>query len=275
MKSHGFETEIEVAAAIDAGHLSLSLEPEIVLATRRCESVRVRPWLTLPGIGPIDARLFASSIGRQGRTAVFAYALLERSLAEVTRLAVRGAFVRAVVEVDPELVATRGFACVVKDELADTGLPPSAITLEIDVPWSASTTRTVGENLEALVGSGIAARLPRVKDLDSLCTRLDELPFTELSVHRGLVNHLLADARSERREVLARLRRCRPDLRIVAEGGSHLAEAEALSACGFTVVRDDGFGPGLGTAALVRLLRRESSPGRRTRDVGSSVREIA
>ena len=56
MKSHGFETEIEVAAAIDAGHLSLSLEPEIVLATRRCESVRVRPWLTLPGIGPIDAR---------------------------------------------------------------------------------------------------------------------------------------------------------------------------------------------------------------------------
>jgi diguanylate cyclase (GGDEF)-like protein len=249
------ERESGLRRAFERGELRLRYQAQVRLATGRVAGVEALARWQHPGLGLVPAARFVGLAERRGLGAE----LDAWALAEACREAAgwERADLVVAVNVCPAQVARPELAETVRRALADSGLEPGRLCLE--VPEAAILADPVrgAAGLRALAATG--ARLA-VDDagadlarLAALATRAAPLPIDVLKVDRPHVAAVTADAG---RAVVLRALRLAAELgaTVIAEGVEHPAQVEALHELGCPLAQGHHFAPPVTSDGIARLL---------------------
>jgi diguanylate cyclase (GGDEF)-like protein len=132
-----------------------------------------------------------------------------------------------------------GVAAMVRDALAETGLPPGRLIVEMTETALAADAARAGREVEALRASGVRVALDDLGAGHASLLALRRHPFTEVKVDRGLVSGIDADPAGRRIVGFIAELGALAGFAVVAEGVERAAELREVEACG--IARAQGF----------------------------------
>jgi diguanylate cyclase (GGDEF)-like protein len=208
--------EQDLRAAVRAGEIRLHFQPIVALASGEVTGVEALARWSREGHGPVPPDVFiavAESLGLIGDLGRRVLADALDSLAGWRRDGLPLRYVA--VNVSPLQLRDPGFAATVADLLADRGLPPASLVLEITEGAVMEASPTVTDALASLRSLGVSLSMDDFGTGYSSLARLGQLPVNEVKVDRSFIASLPADDTMTR--IVLELAN-RFGLRTVAEG---------------------------------------------------------
>jgi diguanylate cyclase (GGDEF)-like protein len=186
------QLERDLAGALERGELELLYQPQVDLASCQMVGVEAIVCWSHPDRGCVSADRLVPMAENSGLIRSIGPWMLEQACGRAAHWQRMGVDLRVAIDVSPAQLRDAGFVDVVMAILAETGLAPERLELEISDRLSAEATREHLVTLEHLKKLGIRLALDgfaAVASLRPLCT----LPLDTIKLDRDLVGALGLD----------------------------------------------------------------------------------
>lgn len=248
------EMELEggLADAVAQGELRLRFQPQVALEDGRLTGVEALVRWQHPTLGELSPALFIPLAERSGRIVELGGWVLEEACRAAVRLHAAG-MPRVPVSVNVSAVQLRrpGFLERVRRALADSGLAPALLELELTESVLMDDASGVADTLAALRGLGLKMAIDDFGTGYSNMAYLGRLPVDRLKIDQGFVRRL--DADREARAITAGIIALANSLGlgVIAEGVEHAWMVPVLRGMGCAEGQGYHFGRPLDEAALL------------------------
>jgi len=211
-------TAADLAAALDGGALRTEFQPQVALATGALIGIEALARWTDAKLGVVPPDRFIPLAERSGLIGALTLGVLRESLAVVIRLRRLHPGATVSVNFSPVLLDDAGLPAQVAGLLAEAGLDPSALVVEVTEGRPFTNQARAAEVLAALRAQGIGCAMDDFGTGYATLPALLQMPFTELKIDRSFVARA-ADLPEAGRLVRATIRLGQAlGLRVVAEG---------------------------------------------------------
>jgi diguanylate cyclase (GGDEF)-like protein len=174
--------ELDLRRALQAGEFSLVYQPLVTLATNELAGMEALMRWTHPKRGAVSPEEFIPIAEDIGLIAPFGAWVLHEACAEALRWPDQ---IRIAVNLSPTQLRDRGFIAKVKRTLADTGLPPWRLELEITERVLMQKDEGVLATLHQLRACGIRIALDDFGTGYSSLNYLRSFPFDRIKIDRS------------------------------------------------------------------------------------------
>jgi diguanylate cyclase (GGDEF)-like protein len=236
-----FQTEQGLRRAIEAGEFELLYQPQVVLETLEVDSVEaLLRWRRPDGQYRTPGEFL--QVAEQTGLIVVINEWVLRSAALAALAWHRGDWptARVAINVSPQQFLDGAFVQRLDRLLAETGLPPRCLEIELTEYVLQTGTQTV-EALRSLYALGVHVALDDFGTGFSSMTSLEKLPLSRVKIDRSLIADVDTNARSA---AIARstIRLCHDlGLEVTAEGVERSSQVEWLLGCGPVSVQGHWF----------------------------------
>jgi diguanylate cyclase (GGDEF)-like protein len=235
--AHRFRLEQALRRAVEAGELMLMYQPQVALHTCEASSVEaLLRWRKSDG-SIATATEFIHIAEKTGLIHELTEWLLRSATSTTAAWRAQGWHrVGVAINVSPPQLLERSFVDHVVKALDVTGLPPSALELELTETVLQTGALTI-DTLRRLRGLGVAIALDDFGIGYSSLTSLEQLPITRVKLDRMLVESVDTNPRSAAiaRSIIALCHGL--GLQVVAEGVEREEQLRFLAACGPVTVQ--------------------------------------
>lgn len=227
----------EALEALRSNAFSLAYQPQLELASGRCESVEALLRARLPDGRPLPPPMLVAAAEDEGRIGFLTSSVLHAALRQISLWATDGLHMRVSVNLSTHNLRDRGFPNVVARSLATWGVDPDRLTLEIVESSMIHSFSEAAASLRRLKDLGVQLSLDDFGTGYSCLAYLRQLPFDELKVDRAFVRNL-NQSPEDRRLVQAIIDLAHNfDLRAVAEGVTDEATLKTLQSMGCDTIQ--------------------------------------
>ncbi|MFN3855617.1 MAG: EAL domain-containing protein [Phreatobacter sp.] len=225
--------------AVDTGSLHAHYQAQVELATNRVIGFESLLRWTHPERGPISPAEFIPVAESSGLIVDLGLWVLRESCRQAKAWLDQGYPSRSVsVNVSPAQFWNMDFETAVSAVLAETGLPPNLLCLELtESLFLDHSEHRLNRTLSALVGLGVRLALDDFGSGYSSLGYLTRLPFDRLKVDRSFVEGVAT--RPEKRKLLGGIIALSRGLglTVVAEGAERQSEVRVLAELGCDIVQ--------------------------------------
>ncbi|MBY3795075.1 EAL domain-containing protein [Rhodococcus fascians] len=244
---------VDLRAALSSNELTMAYQPLVDISTREVVAVEALARWNHHDLGSVEPTEFVAVAERTGLATPLGAWALRVACSDAVRWR---AFSDVVVRVNVSALQLRDheFPAQVATVLADTGLPPNALGLEVtETVWVADTER-VANTVAALHAMGVSLLLDDMGKGHSSMSYLDRYPmFESFKIDKSYVARLPAvRARAIISAIVALARAF--DVTVVGEGVETEEQLEALAATGCDVAQGFLLGRPMSAAAITDLL---------------------
>lgn len=253
-------SRLALVHAHEANQLTVHYQPLIALDTRDCVGVEALLRWEDPAGGPWLPGEFVRAAEETELIIPIGAMVLRTACAQVAEWARTPGHVLGVsVNVSPVQLGDRRFPDVVRTAIAESGLQPERLTLELTESVLMEEDSDVRRTLEALRQLGARVSIDDFGTGYSSLGRIRRLPVDELKIDREFVSELDTDV-SARRIVVAIVELGKAlSLNVVAEGVETEATADLLQQLGCSFAQGYLFGrPSAPEACISALASRQS-----------------
>jgi len=222
----------ELRAAIDNGELLLHYQPIVDLAARTVTGFEALVRWQHPERGLVPPGQFIPVAEESGLVVPLGSWVLREACRGATRLRALGQAPTVAVNVSGQQLVRPGFVAEVQVALADAGLPPGRLVIEVTESVMLDDLSAAVETLGELRRSGIQVAIDDFGTGYSSLSYLSQLPVDILKIDKAFVDHVTDDehAASVALAILDMSRTMR--VVTVAEGVESVAQAEWLERMG-------------------------------------------
>lgn len=249
----------EALEILRSNAFSLAYQPQLDLASGRCESVEALLRSTLADGRPLPPPALVATAEEEGRIGFLTSSILHAALRQVSVWGNTGLPLRVSVNLSTHNLRDRGFPDLVARSLATWGVKPANLTLEIVESSMIHSFTEAAASLHRLKELGVELSLDDFGTGYSCLAYLRQLPFDELKVDRAFVRNL-NQSLEDRRLVQATIDLAHNfDLRAVAEGVEDEATLITLQHMGCDIVQGHVLSPALPAEEFTRWLKGTAS----------------
>lgn len=241
--------EASLGQAMERGEMRLHFVPEWHSDGRLTAEALLR-WQH-PDLGLIPGRRLLPLLRQSGLLAVCGAWTLREACAQAARWAAADRALRLVVNVALEQLAAPDFADGVQAALAETGLPPESLELDVEEAVLAYGEEVHLEALAALAEAGVGLAIDNFGQGLASIRRLGSLPLASLRLDPELVRLGLASSPAVLEATLALAQPL--GLQVVAKGVDQEAQRLRLVDMGFTALQGACLGRPLDAATFARF----------------------
>ena len=235
------ELDNSLRCALDRQEFHLVYQPQLDLASGRIRSVEALIRWIHPTYGQISPMRFIPLAEENGLIERIGLWVLRTACAQAAAWLAAGTPLTVAVNLSPLQFATPDLPQVVMQVLAQTGLPPALLELEITEGAMMDNTITTRAALNALRGQGVRIALDDFGTGYSSLAYLTRMPISNIKIDKCFVSGLLDDGQSKAivRAVLAMAHSL--GMNVTAEGVETLAQAQMLKAMNCQTLQGDYF----------------------------------
>ena len=229
------QLEMELGRALEEGQLSVVYQPQIELATGRMTGLEALVRWQHPERGLVLASEFIRVAEETGLIHPLGRSVLEQSCRDYAGWRAAGAFGQAVqlsVNLSPRQLAGDDIVDATAAVLADTGVDPGSLCLEITESGIVSNAARAGGVLKRLKALGVSIAMDDFGVGYASLGYLERLPIDSLKIDRSLVDGVAEDPRKQRVVATVVALAETLGLDVVAEGIELPEDAEQLIALG-------------------------------------------
>jgi EAL domain-containing protein (putative c-di-GMP-specific phosphodiesterase class I)/ActR/RegA family two-component response regulator len=227
-----------LASAIDTGAVTPHYQPIVDMRTGRVTGAEALVRWNHPEQGVMLPSDIIPEAEVQGVMPALTYRVLDHALRDWKALANGAAHFGISVNVTADMVMRGDFVAKVLDLLAEHGVPPRRLTLDVTEALSVLDVPQICTALCRLRSAGINLALDDFGTGNSSMVALRDLPFNKIKLDRSFVTH--AETRPEERMIMASVTRLARDF-----GLESVAEGIETQGC-FDLVREFGMDYGQG-----------------------------
>ncbi|WP_449385923.1 putative bifunctional diguanylate cyclase/phosphodiesterase [Cellulomonas soli] len=189
------ELESHLRRAVERSELVVEYQPMVDLRTGEVASIEALVRWHHPSWGVVPPDRFIPAAESTGTIVGIGEWVLRRACLDAVELN-RGRELPLAVTVNVSVRQAQdvGFAATVRRALADTGLPPARLVLEVTESLVMDSSATAASTIRELAELGVALSIDDFGAGHSSLVRLRALPVRELKIDGDLVRHLDADA---------------------------------------------------------------------------------
>ncbi len=174
-------------AAIDSGEIWVAYQPQIELATGRiCGAEALVRW-SHPEKGEVSPAEFVLAAEQHDRIDKLTDFVLTDAVRTAAAFARRGIAFDVAVNISARLLERRGLVDRVRRHLADSGLDPARLTLEVTESAAMTSGRSSIRTLEEIGSLGINVSIDDYGTGFSTLDYFKRIPATEVKIDRGFV----------------------------------------------------------------------------------------
>jgi EAL domain-containing protein (putative c-di-GMP-specific phosphodiesterase class I) len=250
---------VEALEVLRSNGFTLAYQPQVDLASGRCESVEALLRATLADGRPLPPPLLVAAAEEEGRIGFLTSSVLHAALRQVSVWTAGGLPMRVSVNLSAHNLRDRGFPHLVARSLETWGVDADRLTLEIVESSMIHSFTDAAASLHRLKDLGVQLSLDDFGTGYSCLAYLRQLPFDELKVDRAFVRGLHQSA-EDRRLVQAIIDLAHSfDLRAVAEGVTDDATLGTLRSMGCDMIQGNVLSEALPADGFTRWLERFAS----------------
>ena len=253
------QLEGRLREALEKNQFSLVFQPQLHLANGRVQHMEALLRWECPGVGFIGPQVFIPVAEEMGLIVRVGEWVMREACREVGRLkrllATRGAPApRVAVNVSAHQLLDEGLVPMVQSALADAGLGPESLEIEITESIFLSDADRALATLEKLRALGIELAIDDFGTGYSSFSYLTQFPFDRLKIDRSLIMNI--DQPGKGHAIVSAIIALAHALgmRVTAEGMETQAQADALAALNCDDIQGYGFSRPLPPRALEKLL---------------------
>jgi len=226
------ELEAQLRSAIATGRLRVEYQPRVALSTRRIEGAEALVRLPLDDGTTVAPDRFIALAERTGLIVPLGRAVLRRACEDAARWQHDGHATRVSVNLSPVQLRDPRLLDDVREALADSGLPASALELELTETALVEDPALVAERMHALRALGATLALDDFGMGYSSLSHLLRFPIDVIKIDRHFISRMATDTDASALVVtLVELGR-RLGMAVVAEGVERPDVLEALTRLG-------------------------------------------
>jgi diguanylate cyclase (GGDEF)-like protein len=240
--------------AIANSELTLVYQPKFDLVTFRIVGVEALLRWTRPDGQLLTPRDFLPLIHRQGLTGAVTDFVLNRALDDALAWRAASFDVPVAVNLFAASLTNLGIPAKIAQALAERGLPPATLTVEITEDMFLDNVERTRVVLEGLRGNGIRIAIDDFVSGYSALPYLRELPVDEVKISRHFVEPILTDPRAANVVRAVMDLACGLGLTAVAEGIENAETANWLSEHGCRIGQGYFLSPLVPAGQLVSML---------------------
>ena len=229
------EVERELRTALDEGHLRVAYQPQVELPTGRMTGLEALVRWQHPERGSIAAGEFIRVAEDTGMIHGLGRWVLVQACRDFARWVESGAVeddVMLAVNLSPRQLQRADIVDAAAEALADTGLDPKRLCLEITEGAVVANAARAGSVLRRLKALGVCIAIDDFGVGYASLGYLERFPIDILKIDRSLVNGLWGDARKYRVVATVMALAETLGLTVIAEGIERPEDAEELMALG-------------------------------------------
>ncbi|MHA6723406.1 EAL domain-containing protein [Sphingomonas sp. RS2018] len=177
-------------AAIDSGEIWVAYQPQLELKTGRiCGAEALVRW-SHPEKGAISPMEFVLAAEQHNRIDKLTEFVLSDAIRMAAGFAARGEAFDVAVNISARLLEKPGLMAIVRHQLAESGLAPERLTLEVTESAAMSSGRASIRTLEELGSLGINVSIDDYGTGFSTLEYFKKIPATEVKIDRSFVASL-------------------------------------------------------------------------------------
>jgi len=227
----------EALEVLRSNAFTLAYQPQLDLASGRCESVEALLRATLPDGRSLPPPLLVATAEEEGKIGFLTSSVLHAALRQVSVWAGAGLPIRVSVNLSAHNLRDRGFPELVARSLETWSVSADRLTLEIVESSMIHSFTEAAAMLRRLKNLGVELSLDDFGTGYSGLAYLSQLPLDELKVDRAFVRNMNRSL-GDRRLVQATIDLAHNfDLRAVAEGVEDQETLETLRAMGCDLIQ--------------------------------------
>ncbi|MGY1728343.1 putative bifunctional diguanylate cyclase/phosphodiesterase [Geodermatophilus sp. SYSU D01062] len=223
--------ETELHGAVDRGEIQVFFQPQIDVATGRTVAVEALARWQHPVLGAVPPGRFVPVAEDSGLIRELGAHVLRRACRTVADWSLEGLELEVAVNVSAAQLTDADFSDVVQRVLAETGLPPERLVLEVTESQVMTEVADRHGHLTRLRSTGIGISIDDFGTGFSSLAQLNHLPATELKIDRSFVDHIPDDRPSPLVAGIVGLAHGL-GLRVVAEGIETPGQLQAVRGIG-------------------------------------------
>ena len=241
--------ELDLRAAIDGGALELAYQPLIDAASRRMIGVEALARWTRVGHGPVSPDIFIPLAETSGLIDSLGLYMLRRACTQ----AMSWPDLKVAVNVSPGQFRNPAFAEHVGAILAEVGMCPSRVTLEVTEGYFIQNPARARGSIDALKALGVEIALDDFGAGFSSVGYLRQFGFDRMKIDRSLIA-MLDDGGRARDMLQATVALARAlEIPVTAEGIEREEQAMILHLCGCDELQGYYFGKPMGAEAISQM----------------------
>ena len=251
------ELDSSLRLALERNEFHLAYQPQVDAATGSVRSVEALIRWNHPARGLVSPLEFIPLAEENGLIDRIGLWVLQTACTDAARWRAQGLALTVAVNLSPLQFKSPGLPQLVIDVLAQTGLPPSCLELEVTEGALMENTNATRAALQALHAHGLRIALDDFGTGYSSLAYLTRMPISNIKVDRCFVAGLLEGGESEAivRAVLAMAHSL--GMRVTAEGVETIEQARALKAMACDCLQGFYFSRPVAAAAIVSLASRQ------------------
>jgi diguanylate cyclase (GGDEF)-like protein len=253
----------DLRRGIDRGELELQFQPKVYLSDRRTAGMEALVRWRHPVRGTMRPDEFIPMVEHSYLMRDLTARVVDMALAQASQWWRDGLPVQVSLNVAARDLLDAGLAETISRGLANTGLPPEAVLLEINERVLTSEPAHAAAAAECLASLGIALSLDDFGTGYSSLVRLRQLPVTEVKIDSSFIGRMLESVDDEVivRSIVDLVHAL--GIRSVAEGVESAEVAAALRVMGCDAAQGWYFSRPLSPASATEWLAEHSVPGAR------------
>lgn len=249
----------ELRGAIDRGELRLYVQPKASLTTRSVAGVECLVRWVHPVLGMIAPDSFIPLAEQTGQIRHLTGWLLEATALQMRLAEERGFVLRWAVNVSALDLLSVDFATKVADVVADHGLAPERLVIEVTESAAMSDPENAIRQLAALRQMGVKLSIDDYGTGHASMAQLKRLPVHELKIDRSFVCSLATDTKDQAIVASTIALAHRLGLSVVAEGVEDNAAVNHLATMACDEIQGYGLARPMPVDELVGWLERSSA----------------
>jgi diguanylate cyclase (GGDEF)-like protein len=254
----------DLPRAVADREFTVLFQPIVDLATGQMIAAEALARWHHPDRGDLDPRRFLAAVERSGLLAAFAEAVLDQSLAAMSRWRAEGIDAAVAVNASPRSLLDPCFPQLVEERLGAHGVPGRDLVVELTESLTLGQVEMVGGVLRQLRATGVRLALDDFGTGYSSLAMLAKVPVHELKIDRSFVSAMenSPEAAAVVRSTIELGRSL--ELLVVAEGVEEDAQRRALATLGCAAGQGHLFARPVTADALIELIRAgvDGVPGR-------------
>ncbi len=174
-------------AAIDSGEIWVAYQPQLDLKSGRLSGAEALVRWSHPEKGEVSPMEFVLAAEQHNRIDKLTAFVLGDAIRAAAAFHARGVAFDVAVNISARLLERPGLVPLVRDMLADSGLPPERLTLEVTESAAMTSGRTSIRTLEEIGSLGINVSIDDYGTGFSTLEYFKKIPATEVKIDKSFV----------------------------------------------------------------------------------------
>ena len=174
-------------SAIDTGEIWVAYQPQLDVASGRISGAEALVRWSHPEKGEVSPMEFVLAAEQHNRIDKLTAFVLDDAIRAAAAFHARGIAFDVAVNISARLLEKPGLVPLVRDMLADSGLPPERLTLEVTESAAMTSGRTSIRTLEEIGSLGINVSIDDYGTGFSTLDYFKKIPATEVKIDRSFV----------------------------------------------------------------------------------------